>query len=190
MKEYSINTITYYANYISIDRNTDFLKNQLSDSVIKNAELYNRIIEVYTDVFNRISGFNLKHLFVTLTQSDSLFFRLISNDNIYEFKLEAFLNYEADNDQDIQATLHIYKNSSKQKSLYGDIDQLCRIIAESLTSVPVYETIFNNSIRTTVKENLGIDGLENEAQLPSTSVAIQRSYTHFNNKFRQHTLLR
>ena len=184
MKEYTVNTITFYPTHILMDRSHDFIKN-ISPNVIQNGELYNKIISTYSKSLGRISNFNLNNLFVSLVGSDSIFFRFTSIDNCYEFKLEAFLEYNDNDESDIEATLHVYKNGMKEKSLFGGIDYLCDIVSKLLTE-PLYEIVPNYGFKKIYKEDSV--NMPTVQQIPNSFIAIQESTNYTTPRFRQYTL--
>lgn len=167
-REYSINTITYYTNRVSRSITNDFLQEGLDKPK------YNKIISIYSKVFTRASVFNLSRIFVTLTQSDSIFFRLKSDNNKYEFKLEVFFDYDEYNEEDIESTLHIYKEGEKQKSLFGSVDYLCDEISRLLTFIPTYEIISSEEIFCSYNTYPNIETISQEMLSP-TFIASQGS---------------
>lgn len=186
MKEYSINTITYYPTHIAINTSSDFIKNTLGLNGDKNSPYHNKIVSTYSNALTRILPLNLNNLFITLTKSDSIFFRFTSIDNVYEFKLEAFLDYDECDNDDVESTLHIYKNGIKQKSLYGDIDYLCDIVRKI---IPITELVYEITLNKDFKEVYGMgDGnvLWNAEGIPQILIANQSTQKHSNIKFGQH----
>ena len=98
-------------------------------------EFYNGLISeiksLNNDVFRLISDLPLDKLFISLTTSNSIFYRFTLLNSTYEFKLEVFFDYNENEESDIQSTLHIYHNGVKEKAVYGSLEYLYNIITET-----------------------------------------------------------
>jgi|GEM_PF-5442045 len=91
-------------------------------------------------VFDLLNRLNLDKLYISITSSDSLFFRFSNCKSDYEFKFEVFYDYDESDENDIESTLHVYKNQEKKDSYFGSIEYLFNTINELLfEGVLVYE---------------------------------------------------
>jgi hypothetical protein len=80
------------------------------------------------EVFALIGELPLNYLYVNITPSKSIFYRFgISH---YEFKLEVFFDYDANDDSDVLATLHVY-NKNQQDSYFGSLEYLQKVITST-----------------------------------------------------------
>jgi hypothetical protein len=89
-----------------------------ANELFEGADLCN-ILGLNSEIFSHLSEFDLEKIFVSITTSDSLFYRFKIKGNPYEFKLE--LSFEQSNEPNIESILHIYKNGIKDKSTFGSL---------------------------------------------------------------------
>jgi hypothetical protein len=109
-----------------------FSSNEIADSALQkfysdsrlfsDDSLIGQYLSVNTEVFSLISGLPLEKLFISVTSSESIFYRFKLFGWVYEFMWEVFLDY--DGDKNIGSTLQIYNDSTKVKSTYGSISYI------------------------------------------------------------------
>jgi len=78
------------------------------------------------EIFSLLSWLPLEKLYISVTSSDSLFYRFKLKDSPFEFMWEAFLDYDGEGNKG--STLQIYKNDIKQKPTFGDTDYIYSVI--------------------------------------------------------------
>jgi hypothetical protein len=98
-------------------RNFYIESERILDSEI--AESYGNI---NNEVFSLLSWLPLEKLYISITTSDSIFYRFKISNSPFEFMWEAFLDYDGEGNKG--STLQIYKNAIKQKATFGDIDYI------------------------------------------------------------------
>lgn len=96
------------------------------------------------EVFKFISQLDLNRLFISLTSSDSIFYRFSTYGNNYEFKLELFLDYNPADNRDIQCALHIYNNANKIGAYYGNIEYISTVITKTYEDKADADIYFEN----------------------------------------------
>ena len=77
-------------------------------------------------VFELLSSLTLSKLFISLTSSDSIFFRF--SPSILNLSLRFSMITDQNDNSDIESTLHIYENGSKISSNFGSIEYLFNIV--------------------------------------------------------------
>jgi hypothetical protein len=73
-------------------------------------------------IFSLIGEYEFEKIFVSITSSNSIFYRFKLEESSYEFKWEIFYDFNQDPDSDVESILHIYKDNIKIKSTFGFID--------------------------------------------------------------------
>jgi len=91
-------------------------------------DLHYALFSITNDFFGQIKGLNLDKLFISITQSNSLFFRFSNYNSNYEFKFEIFSEYDSTDEKDIESILHLYKNGEKENSYFGTVQNLFNIV--------------------------------------------------------------
>ena len=87
-----------------------------------------------------IANINFTNLIIAYTSSNSIFFSLNTTDNYYEFNLEIFLDYNKEDDTDVQATLNYFISGLRSKtSYYGTINELSNSIKDIINPKNKYE---------------------------------------------------
>ena len=81
---------------------------------------------LYIQILGHISDFLSETSHISITKSNSLYFRF--NSNNYQFNLEVFFDYDKNDESDIQSTLNIFYPNKELKSYYGAYNYLCSII--------------------------------------------------------------
>lgn len=103
-------------------------KEQVYSPLLENEELISKANTINSEIFNLISEFSLSKFFVSITTSNSIFYRFAIFESNLEFKLEVFFDYDVNDESDIQSTLHVYDGSIKEGAYFGAIDYLYKII--------------------------------------------------------------
>ena len=70
-----------------------------------------------------ISNINLKSIYISITNEESVFYWLTTNEG-YEFRFESFYFYDKNDPEDIESMLHLYFNGVKVKTYFGLLDDL------------------------------------------------------------------
>lgn len=71
-------------------------------------------------------------LFLSLTSVNGLFYRFANNEKCIEFKWQVFFEYDKEDPEEVECTLHIYKNNLQISSNFGSVDQMFTLISKSL----------------------------------------------------------
>lgn len=90
------------------------------------------IIGLNNELFQLISSLNLERLHITLTQSDSIYYKFKTKDSEFEFRWEIFHDYVLGDVDDIQSTLHVYKSGAKTGSFLGSTYETLEVILSTL----------------------------------------------------------
>lgn len=95
-----------------------------------------------------IADLHLDNVFISFTNSDSIFYRFNIAKTHDEFRLEYFLNYDKDNLDDCEAVLHIYSSGIKISSNYGSLEALVDLIhttiKDHIANEPYKELTFSS----------------------------------------------
>jgi hypothetical protein len=119
------------------------LNNSVSDALkhfnleikkLDNSDLADRMSINNAEVISLISLFDPEKLYISITSSDSVFYRFKLYDSPFEFKWNVFVNAN----EEENSTLIIYKNSIKQNSYYGSVYELYDAINNVLNEAPEY----------------------------------------------------
>ena len=90
------------------------------------SDVLQKITTLNTEILEILCQLNIDKLFITITTSQSLFYRFSVANFQLEFKLEVFFNI--DSADSTEAVLHVYKSGEKQNSFYGTIKELTNVI--------------------------------------------------------------
>jgi len=136
----------YFDSKILNEGLKDF-NDQLRDFHI-NTPTAESIINLNFQVFDYFSRIEVSTLFVSITGSDSIFYRFSGRQKNVEFKLEEFIDYTGE-PEDVEAVLHIYTNGVKEGSYYGSLDEMFCLIMKKETPLEAisegYEYIYKGS---------------------------------------------
>lgn len=143
------NKLHFFSN---IYPTNDIVKEALSSFTkqlffISESGIYDKIISKNNEVFKLLSELPLRKFFVSITSSDSIYYRFSFLNSEYEFKLEVFFDYEEEDEFDIESTLHIYNGKVKEAASFGSLESLHNIItnhihAQAKYSEPSYCEIY------------------------------------------------
>lgn len=92
--------------------------------------------ENFDSFINRLEELNLSKLYVSVTTSNSLFFRFSNWNSNTEFKFEIFNEFTPTEEGDVESTLHIYESGKNKGSFFGNIHYLFSIVKEHSTAYP------------------------------------------------------
>lgn len=87
------------------------------DVSIKAENAFNKVSQL-------ISSFEFDHIYISLTQSESILFTFSTLKSDFELKMEVYLDYNSDDPEDIEAILNIYENGIKQSPYFGTVECL------------------------------------------------------------------
>jgi len=108
-----------YDNYKSL---LEKYRNRAELPVLKINDLNNQVLELLSQLPESLS-----YLYISITSSDSLFYRFSKKDEKCEYKLEVFFNLE-DEESEVQSTLNVYENGVNSHSYYGLVIDIFDII--------------------------------------------------------------
>jgi hypothetical protein len=86
-----------------------------------------KIHEINNEIFNFISKIKIDNIYISITSSNSIFYRFLNLDNKIEFKLEAFFDVQ-DDEKEFEAVLHVYKDGKKNTSYFGPLGEVNEIV--------------------------------------------------------------
>jgi len=89
---------------------------------------YQSYSDYNAQIFSLLSWLPLEDLYISITSSESIFYRFKLKDIDFDFMWEAFLDYDGEGNKG--STLQIYKGDNKYKSITGDVDAIYGIINE------------------------------------------------------------
>ena len=115
-----------------IRQSYETLQEQLELNRYGEAAFVSIITTYYNSVISLLGEMFLDKLYVSVTNANSIFFRFSRHNSPYEFKLEVFYDYNPDDEDDIEAILHVYKNNIDMGSYYGSLEYLIEIIKEKV----------------------------------------------------------
>jgi hypothetical protein len=95
---------------------------------INNSEQRRLFSELNTQIFNLLTWLSLDDLSISITSSESIFYRFKVSDSDFDFMWEAFLDY--DGEGNFGSTLQVYKNDVKYKSTFGEVDYIYETVNE------------------------------------------------------------
>jgi len=85
--------------------------------------------------------YKFKNFMASLTDSSSLYLTL-QFDNGNQYKLELFYTFDKNDENDVEAVLHIYENDTKLQSYFGSVNEIYTIIHKNQARRPAYSSYY------------------------------------------------
>lgn len=110
--------------------------------------------EIASRTIHFLSDFDIHNIFISLSSNNSIIFRFTPYSSHLECQLEVFLDYNPQDEEDIEAIFHLYKNGVKQSSYYGLLADFYMLIRDNISEIENHtlEQENNNPLYTSTAE--------------------------------------